>query len=267
MLRRAELGLVSYIDDLNRLTFLSDVKISPLDSTSSASSSRCQDSIDTLGKIVDSLEKDHVLITKRVVMSRRVWESNLYAQDVASFPIVDLPMKCDVMSKLIELLRFDKSFDNSWSIVLKQLQGALEACGTGRPQINQSDSAAEARDSLRTQSRLEKHLKRLSIDSYWFSNAKSPSKQQRPSLFSIKSTSSTPDCYNEDEITQKENYTKFPLYKQLIKALHQEFCRSAGSDLLNDPPFAQVSHAICHFIHQDCKKLLTDYIECRLMVK
>ncbi|CAR26190.1 ZYRO0B03872p [Zygosaccharomyces rouxii] len=265
MSRRLELGLVSHIDDIDRLTFLSDVNIEPFDDTSNTSSSRHGNSINALGRIVESFEKDHVLITKCIAMNKRAWEIDLYAEDVAGFPILDVPIKCDVISELVQLLRSDKSSDDSCLNVIKSLQRIIETSSIGSPRSNQSDSTAETRDPSGTPSRIERHFRRLSIDPYWFSNAFGPSKQHRPPLFSTKSTRSTPDWHGEEEPAQRENYTKFPHYKQLITTLYQELCRRDGYNQQNDPLFAQVSDTICQFILQDCKTLLAGYIERKLM--
>lgn len=266
MTGRLEPGLVSHMTDSDRLIFLSDAKIEFLnvDDTCNELPSIGQQCMSTLDRIVSSLQKDHVLISKRVAMSKRVWESDLYVQDTLGFPVLDVPIKCNAMFKVVELLRSYGSFDGSFYAVFSYLKKILKASNSGRPRTNQSDTIAETKSPLETTSRIDRHFKGLSIDSHWLSNTFSPSRQNRPSLLSSKGIKSTPNIHREDINTHRENYTKFPHYKQLVTTLCKELSRWDPDCLQNEPLFAFVYGTICHFILQDCKVLLVHYVDRRL---
>lgn len=112
--------MVSSIDELDRLTFFQDLDVDRLDG-GSASFSRSQHCIRPLGRIVGNLDIHYALITERVVMNKRIWESGLYVRVVANFPIAHVSIKCEAMSKLVELLIFYELFDDDFVRGLKQL--------------------------------------------------------------------------------------------------------------------------------------------------
>lgn len=143
--------MVSSAAELDRFTFLSYLDVDLFDG-GSASFSGSQHSIRTLDRIVGSLENDYALITERVVMGKRIWESNLYVQVVANLPIAPVSTNCGVMSKLVELLSFYKFFDDDSVMVLKQLRETTEASAIRRLLPNQYITAAELGDTLGTQS-------------------------------------------------------------------------------------------------------------------
>lgn len=194
-----------------------------------------------LQRICDSLQQDHVLITDRVSFGSRIWDLHTYKADPSAFPIQNVPIKCNILSSMSELLRNHRDDDLSdesmqkESKVLDYLQKLCEAAVF--------TSKQKPVDRVRT------------LD---------PSRSRRPLSGSFShrhsNRSGQTSIQKRNEVAI-DNITKFHEYKPLIVSLHSRLKLLDQENRRNDTIFAFVLHNICKFILDDCKLLLIDYIE------
>ncbi|QLL31585.1 hypothetical protein HG536_0B04490 [Torulaspora globosa] len=202
-----------------------------------------------LQRICDSLQQDNVLITDRVSFGKRIWDLHTYEEDPAAFPIQNVPIKCNILSSMSELLRnrrHDDLSDDSMEKVAKVLDYLRKLSEAAV--FNDASKPPKAVERVRT---LDPSRSRRPM-----SGSFSHRKSNRPSAAAGGRASG-----QKGKELSIDNISKFHEYKPLIVSLHSRLKLLDQKNRRNDLIFDFVLHNICKFILDDCKLLLIDYIE------
>lgn len=95
---------------LHRLTELADItKMGDLSQLSMA-----QRSLETLHRVEESMHRENVYVTECMVMHQFAWDVNAYSTSKSDFPLENVPIKCNILKTLFELLQeYQSSGSNS----------------------------------------------------------------------------------------------------------------------------------------------------------
>ncbi|QLG73355.1 hypothetical protein HG535_0E04390 [Zygotorulaspora mrakii] len=105
--------------------------------------------MNTLHAIVESLQYDHVMVTNELAFHKSLWDTKIYEDDPSSFPVSHVPIKCNVISTVVDLLRnysrVDPSLDSKGKVCIsfRYLEKLLDATKSStHTQINPSIDAS-----------------------------------------------------------------------------------------------------------------------------
>lgn len=200
-----------------------------------------------LRNISESLQRNNVLVSDRISVDQTIWTLKIYKDDPSSFPITNVPIKCNVMATMVDSLREyvnEGMSESSLSGLLKTLdylRKLLEAVifKAENPALAQSSP-----DSLQTKT--------------------SGSLSSRGSIRRKPATAVSAGVPKSKPLGI-DNLVKFHEYKPLIISLHHRLTFLDQSNHQNDVIFDFISQNVCRFILDDCKLLLADYIERRIL--
>lgn len=226
----------------------------------------------SLHRIVQSLQMDHVLLENRVCFSKEIWRLSIYEYDPSTFPILNVPIKCNVISTSIDILR-DNGMQNSSEESLAKVLAVLEylrklldaACSNvvvnnGNPGSSKLKDESESMNSETFSKSEASRLRRWSIGS-----ASSKGSSRKSFLNENKGTTGVANLHKKDQSMRKENLNKFHEYKPLIVSLYHKLTNLDKTDHKNDVIFEFVFQCVCKFIIADCKLLLADYVERKIL--
>lgn len=240
--------------------------------------------MNTLHSIVQSLQYDHVMVTEKMAFHKNLWDIKVYEDNPITFPVLHVPIKCNVLSTMIHLLRKipngGSSVDSVDKIlpVFEYLEKLLDA--TKFPtHLSSGDGSASSTSSDESVS-----SKRWSTHSLFSSAKRSSSilKSKRSSQVPTQSTNTAPmtisttipnpypkripiETRAKHGHTFKENVKKFQEYKPLIIALYHKLRLLDRGNPKNDFIFQFIQNSVCKFIIEDCKSILIDYVERRII--
>ncbi|CUS21523.1 LAQU0S03e04522g1_1 [Lachancea quebecensis] len=67
--------------------------------------SMAQRSLEILRRVEESMHADNVFLTEMMVMHKPAWDVDVYSQTKSEFPLENVPIKCNILKTLFELLR------------------------------------------------------------------------------------------------------------------------------------------------------------------
>lgn len=226
----------------------------------------------SLHSIVQSFQMDHVMIESRVCFSKEIWRLSIYDNDPSAFPIANVPIKCNVISTSIDLLR-DNGMQNSSEdslgktfAVLDYLKKLLDAAcsnvvvNNGNLNSSRLKDDSESRNSEALSKSEASRLRRWSIGS-----TSSKGSSRKSFLNENKSATAGANLHAKDQSMRTENLNKFHDYKPLIVSLYHKLTDLDQTDRKNDVMFEFILQCVCKFVIADCKLLLADYIERKIL--
>lgn len=206
----------------------------------------------TLRGVSESLKGSNVLISDRVSIDEAIWALQIYKDSPSSFPITNVPIKCNVMATMVDSLREYVA------------QGAPESSVSG---------LTKTMDYLRKLLGAVIFKAEGPENSALGPSSPNPHPPNRPTSGAMPSRGNTRRIsatavsggVPKGKKLSTDNLQTFHEYKPLIVSLHHRLTFLDQTSRQNDFIFEFISQNICKFILDDCKLLLVDYIEKRIL--
>lgn len=235
----------------DRRTFLKLVKFSKKDidrmqvAEYASSAFRC---LTVLQGISQSMQSDNVLICEQICLDQKIWALHKYKNDPSSFPITNVPIKCNILGTLVDSLREyigQGVSERSLSVLVRTIQ-----------YLDKLIKAVVFNRESPVSFKID-HMPPESIRSRGLTGETSSTRaSKRPKPATVVSAG-----IPKEKNLGIDNLGKFHEYKPLIVSLQHRLTFLDQSDHRNDFIFEFVSQNVCKFLLDDCKLLLADYIE------
>lgn len=240
----------------DRQSFLGGNKFSKYDLAqfSNEESSVANQCLLRLQRICDSFQQSNVLLNDRIsVSSPRIWDLQIYKDDPSRFPIQNVQIKCNILSTMSDLVRNRRKDDVSDASIQKVVK-VLDYL--------RKLADAAAFDGFAKQPKVIERI--APVERY---HSKGPRHGSFPARSEnhLKATKTVRANAQKKKDLCTENINKFHEYRPLIISLQHRLTMLDTTNHRNDIIFNFVLQDICKFILDDCKLLLADYIEQRLL--
>ncbi|SCV01451.1 LANO_0F11848g1_1 [Lachancea nothofagi CBS 11611] len=96
-------GSIGHVSPQSLKLLTSEVELEPMGDL--ASMSMAQRSLETLRRVEESMRLENVPVTPHLIMHRYAWDVEQYAKSQSQFPLDNVPIKCNILKTLFELLR------------------------------------------------------------------------------------------------------------------------------------------------------------------